>query len=526
MPFSANDEAQKEKIRAMHKALTNVEKNEEKLKEFVVENKLIDKHELKESHGRFDCLPKEVKLVIESLKFTHNLPEEMSLQAVLATINFATSAHYNLDPEFFGKGVTIPTNGYFIGLSPTGGTKSTIFKTVGKGVERFEDEERIRYQNQYATYELQHAIWKKQHDKIKNSKDAQNDITWIENELRLLGDEPESPIGSTYTVKTATRNGLIDVLDQVPFARLSSDEGGEFFSGHTMGNKTESNAQEMITTLSDLWSGGRIDRNTGMNRISIANRRFTMFFLLQHQMAKFINLPIYSQQGFMHRFLITHTDYWEMPDLDIKRLPKIKEEQEKLEPFHARIYELLKQQKPVKEGTIKELDLPIYKVDEDALDLASKYSNQLKAESRPNQVYEQWQGFTLRTLEHVLRLSANLACFEGKKSIDLRSVTAGVELFNFYLEQRISMEIGVDSRQDDLIQNADKFLSWFNNIDETKQGVTKAFITQRSPRWFQKNLTKSERDRILEELVDRSDLVLEIVGNKMTFKRKLVELVT
>ena len=521
-----NDDKQKDRLVAMKRALLGIEEKEEKLKEFVVENKLVDKHELKQSHGRFDCLPKEVKLVIESLKFTHNLPEEMSVQAVLATINFATSAHYNLDPEFFGKGVMIPTNGYFIGLSPTGGTKSTIFKTVGKGVERFEEDERIRYQNQYAVYELQHAIWKKQHDKIKNNKDAQSDITWIENEIRLLGPEPEAPIGSTYTVKTATRNGLIDVLNEVPFARLSSDEGGEFFSGHTMGNKTESNAQEMITTLSDLWSGGRIDRNTGMNRISIANRRFTMFFLLQHQMAKFINLPIYSQQGFMHRFLITHTDYWEMPDLDINRLPAIRLEQEKLEPFHERIYELLKQQKPLKEGTIKELDLPIFKVDEDALDLASQYSNQLKRESRLGQPYEQWQGFTLRTLEHVLRLSANLACFEGKKSIDLKSVTAGVELFNFYLHQRITLEIGVDSRQDDLIQNADKFLTWFNKTDETMEGVLKTFITQRSPRWFQKHLTKNERDRILEELVDRGDILLEMVGNKTTFKRKLVGLVT
>ena len=510
-----------EKLLAMKRALTNVEKNDEKLKEFVVENKLIDKHELKQSHGRFDCLPKEVKLVIESLKFTHNLPEEMSVQAVLATINFATSCHYNLDPEFFGKGVIIPTNGYFIGLSPTGGTKSTIFKTVSKGIERFEEEERIRYKSDFDVFQLQHAIWKRQHDKIKNSKEAQNDITWIQNELRLLGDEPEAPIGSTYTVKTATRNGLIDILNEVPFARLSSDEGGEFFSGHSMGNKTESNAQEMITTLSDLWSGGRIDRNTGMNRISIANRRFTMFFLLQHQMAKFINLPIYSQQGFMHRFLITHTDYWEMPDLDIKRLPAIRKEQEKLEPFHNRIYELLKQQKHFKEDSQRELDLPIFKVDEDALDLASQYSNQLKKESRSGQPYEQWQGFTLRTLEHVLRLSANLACFEGKKSIDLKSVTAGVELFNFYLEQRITLEIGVDSKQDDLIQNADKFLVWFNTADDTSSGVLKSWITQRSPRWFQKNLAKSERDRILEELVDRGEIVLDMVDTKTYFKRKV-----
>jgi hypothetical protein len=367
---------------------------------------------------------------------------------------------------------------------------------------------------------LQHAIWKKQHDKIRNSKEATTDIQWITDQLNQLGPEPEEPVGATYTVKTTTRNGLIDVLNQVPFARLSSDEGGEFFSGHAMGNKTESNAQEMITTLSDLWSGGRIDRITGLDRTQIANRRFTMFFLLQHEMAKFINLPIYSQQGFMHRFLITHTDYWEMPDLAFKRLPLLKEYQEKLEPFHQRIFELLTKQKHIKENTQKELNLPIYKVDDDAMELVSEYSNQLKRESRQGKIYEQWQGFTIRTLEHVLRLSANLACFENKPTIDLKSVTAGIELFNFYLEQRISLDIGVDSKFSDQVNNAQKFIMWFNQCEHTQDPVTKGWLTQHGPRWYQKNVSRQERNQLLEEVVDRGEIVMEIKNNITYFKRK------
>jgi hypothetical protein len=513
------EDKRKQDLKKLRESLTE---RQEKLDELFVEKKLVDQHELKDKSTRFNCLPKELKLAIESLKFTHNLPEEMSVQALLATVNFATSCHYNLDPEFFGKGIRVTTNGFFMTLAPTGGTKSTIFKTVSTGVERFEEEERIRFQTEYEAYQLQKAIYDKQHKKILNSKDAVNDVNWVQDQLNDLGEQPEEPIGSTYTVKTATRNGLIDVLSQVPFARISSDEGGEFFSGHAMGNKVESNAQEMITTLSDLWSGGKIDRNTGMDRTTIANRRFTMFFMLQHEMAKFINLPIYSQQGFMHRFLITHTDYWEMPDLDVTRLPQIKKEQEKLEPFHQRIYELLKQQKHFKEGTLKELDLPTYKVDEDALDLVSKYSNELKKESRPNGTYEQWQGFTLRTLEHVLILSANLACFEGKKSIDINSVSAGIELFEFYLQQRVTLDVGVESKFAEVIQNAERFLQWFEKKKETVEGVKKGFITQNAPRWYSKQLTRTERDRVLEELIDQGRIKVELMDNNSIFRRKSV----
>ena len=512
------EEDREEKLKAMRRALTNVEKNDEKLKEFIVENKLVDEHELQETHGRFDCLPKEAKLVIESLKFTHNLPEEMSVQAVLATINFATSCHYNLDPEFFGKGVTIPTNGFFIALSPTGGTKSTIFKTLSKGIDRFEEEERIRYANEISDYKILHGRWQNQMKKILNNTKDDFDVNQAINDL---GPEPELPVGSTYTISTATRNGLIDILAEVPFARISSDEGGEFFSGHAMGNKLESNAQEMITSLSALWSGANIARNTGIDRTQIANRRVTMFFMLQHEMAKFINLPIYSQQGFMHRFLITHTNYWEMPDLDIKRLPEIKKQQDKLEPFHQRIYELLKKQKHFKEGTNKELDLPIFKVDQDALDLVAQYSNQLKSDSKPGKIYEQWQGFTLRTLEHVLRLAANLACFENKSTIDLKSVTAGIELFNFYLEQRISLDVGVDSKFSDLVNNTHKFVMWFNQNKNTESDlVTKSWLTQRGPYWYQKQLSRLERNQLLEEVVDRGELHCEIVNGMTMFGRK------
>jgi len=517
MAFNTAEEEREKKLKILRDSLTQ---RQEKIEELFVEKKVVDEYEIKQP-TRFHTLPKEVNLCIEALKFTMDAPLELSLQALMATINFAASGHYDIDPIIFGKKKKVTTNEFFMNLAPSGGGKTTIYEIVNEGVDRFEQDERVRYAKEMSDYKILKARWTNMRDKIlKNTKD---DLTNIEQQMADLGLEPETPIGWQYTIPTGTRNFLINVLDEVPFARFASDEGGEFFNGHTMGGKETEKAMEMITSLSKLWSGGIINRGTGKKDdvAWIANRRLTMFFMLQPSMAKFLSMPIYTEQGFIHRFLITHCNEDEMPDIDIDRVPAIKEMYKQMEPFHNRIYELLKKQKHIKEGTTKELDLPYYAIEDDAFRLVQQYSNDLKRQSRTGEIYNDWKGFTKRTFEHVIRLSANLACFEGKESVDINSMAAGIELFEFYLQQRVTLVIGADSKFSSTLVNSDRFLNWFNKKTqtETELGVPKKWITQNAPEWFRKHLSRIERNQVIEELVDRGDLLLEIIDNKTIIKR-------
>lgn len=509
------EEDRKEKLKKLRESLTE---REDKLNELLVEKHLIDEFEVKNKDGKFHMLPKEIMLCIEALDHNMNAPLELSLQAIMATVNFATSAHYDVDPVIFGETKRVPISNYFMNLCPSGGGKTTIYDIVNKSVEKFEAEERIRYAKEMEDYKILHGRWQNKMKKILNNTKDDFDVNQA---IIDLGPEPESPLGWQYTIPTGTRNNVINVLNEVPFARLASDEGGEFFSGHTMGEKEGAKAKEMITTLSKIWSGGVINRGTGIkdDSIWIENRRLMMFFMLQPDMAKFLNTPIYSTQGFIHRFLITHCEEYEMPDISIDNLPNIKKEYQRMQPFHDRIYELLRLKKHFKEDKNKELELPYHKIEDDAFRLAEDYCNLLKRQARPGQPYYQWQPFVRRAFEHTIRLASNLACFERKETVDLNSMAGAIELFEFYLQQRVTLDIGVESKSADTIVNVIRFSEWFNKHPKTVDGQPKAWLSQSGPRWYTRDLSLHERNKILEEAVDRGEIKLEPRNNVTYFVR-------
>jgi hypothetical protein len=92
-----------------------------------------------------------------ALKEINNVPDEMAIQAILGTINFATQSLYNVDPVFFGGNMT-PTNEFFVALAPTAGMKSTVYKMLDAGIKRWEEDEKVRYNNELPNYRLAQAV--------------------------------------------------------------------------------------------------------------------------------------------------------------------------------------------------------------------------------------------------------------------------------------------------------------------------------------------------------------------------------
>jgi hypothetical protein len=516
MALTSQDMDKAAKLKALRQKINNtIEEKDKRLEDFFEEKNVDIEYDIKHKDTRFNVLPDHFLWCMDALEFTMNSPAELALQSLMAVTNFATSALYDIDPIIFGATKKVTTNEFFMDLTESGGGKTTIYDQLCAGITKFEDEERTRWAQEMEEYDILHKRWQTKKDKITRNTKDDFDITQA---LIDLGSEPQEPTGWQYTLPTGTRNYLIGILDKVPFARIASDEGAEFFNGHAMGGgDKESKAREMITSLSKLWSGGMINRGTGKKDdvAWIENRRLTMFFMLQPEMANFLTSPIYDSQGFIHRILITHCPEFEMPDIEYDRLPAVKEKYKQMQPFHDRIYELLKTPKKFKlvnyermEYSTTELDLPYFDIDKDAFKLASEYCNGVKRLSREGQPYYEWKKFTKRAFEHVIRLAANLACYEGKKSVDYKSMAAGIVLFDFYLEQRLTLELGADSRFEDQLKKAERILKWMKGRTEMKQGVSKSWLTQYGPYWWRKNTEKSERARIIEELQDRGDLVM------------------
>jgi hypothetical protein len=453
---------------------------------------------------RFTKLPEMIIDVLAAMKVIGNVPEELSIQSILGVINFAIHARYNIDPEFFG-GNHIPSSLFLLGLAKTGGIKSTTYKMLGKGIDRFEEDERVRYKALMDDYTLRLAIYERANKKkMASLKEEDLDDDFAMADFHRNNTPPTKPATINYRLNKATVNGVLEVLENQAYVGLFSSEAGDFFNSYAFQDgRNSSKALEMLTTLTNAWDGHYLEKATGEKQMKAYNRRFNMLFLLQAKMAEdFLGNNLYSDQGFIHRILITQCDYWDIPDLDIDRLPAIEEAKAELEPFHDRIYHLLKQPLTYKENSNLELDPHIMKIENKfAIRLLTDFSNKIKNDKSGK--YNDWAGFTARTFEHSLRLAATLAAFEMKVMIDKKSAEAAIELMEFYLEQRLGLEVGVKSRNPNQLTVADKVKSFIT----VKMGgrVLHNELTKKGPKAY-RDLTVEEREGVMGELISRGEV--------------------
>jgi len=471
-----------------------------------------------EQRLKFRYLTPLLQQTMLALKEINNVPDEMSIQAILGTMNFVTQSLYNVDPVFFGGNIT-PTNEYFVALAPTAGMKSTVYKMLDAGIKRWEEDEKVRHKNDMPNYELAHTVWKAEYNKLMKSMDSTDlqDKTRFDALVASLGPEPEPPRGISYRLATGTRNGVIDALTRVPFCGMSSSEAGEFFNGHSFRDgKNNAGGLEMISTLTNLWDGHGIEKNTGMESVKLNNRRFTMLFLLQKAMAKdWLGNSVYSEQGFVHRLLITHCDYWAVPDLDVARIPEIQRSQRRLQPFHDRIYQLLSQPRRTDPDWPLELVLPTITMTPEAIQLLSAFANEIKRKQSTE--FALFQGFCGRLYEHAVRLAAMLAIFDSASHIEIQHAQAAVELAYFYLEQRMSLDLGASSRYQSQVDVAEKLTEHI--IARISAGVVidKGWLNRKSPLYF-RGLSRDEREKIVQEIHSRGRLCLVKIDKATHFE--------
>jgi hypothetical protein len=93
-----------------------------------------------------DKLPIEMQDAIEGVRQASNIPTKLCLISILAFANIAANRLYDCDPDFFNPH---PSSKYFVALQERSGGKSTIFSILGKGVQKWIDEQMPRYSEQH-----------------------------------------------------------------------------------------------------------------------------------------------------------------------------------------------------------------------------------------------------------------------------------------------------------------------------------------------------------------------------------------
>jgi Protein of unknown function (DUF3987) len=450
---------------------------------------------------RFNRLPPLMRTAIQTLQELHNTPDALAMPAVLGVVNLAVMPHYKIDSILFGE---IPLSLFILSMLPTGMRKSTNYNEVSVGIQRFEDQRWSNLKDESVRVKIETSLYKKA--LIKYEKDLESHA----NAVQIPGNITVAPVPpqevrpqetANYRLKKATLNGIIDQLRGQAFVGLFSAEAGEMFNSHSFqgGRQDQSRSIEMSAALTSMWDGTVIERQTGIreNNVRLHNRAVNMMFFLQEETIRdFLNNPMYSSQGFVHRILITQAERTADPatDLTDAGMEEIARIRAQLDPFHDHIEHLIARPLHMHADRSFELDRHTISVSLEAREVFEHYINGNK--HRAHGDLRNWAGFAERLYEHALRIAGTLAAFEQRITVDQNCALAAVDLMDYFTEQRLNLELGISTRNPQQATSTRRLLEWMQQ---------KAFVgTNRElgqyVKWFG-SLTREERDAILEELV-------------------------
>lgn len=484
-------------------------------------------------------LPQLMRDAMLILKELHNTPPEMAVLGVLGVANLAAQAHYDVDSIHYG---IRPISLFLLGMAPTGATKSTVFSDLMKGIRDYEEEQRVLLNNDQARFDLEDEIYRKQKAKAINEemrktprdrlKEDYPQPEEAKEKLKALfegrGFKPiaPKPVAPTlgpnvaaitlptppvpvrtadYTISKATLNGIIDNLKKQHMIGLFSSEAGEFFNSHSFqgANGDNSKAIEMSAGLTSMWDGSRIEKTTQIESVRLYNRRVNMLFLLQEAtIRRFMSNPMYSEQGFVHRILLTHCDYFELPKKDssaanIKRLQRLRDQ---LSGFHDRIKQIISKPPRIKEGQHFEVEPEIMVMTEESACLLDDWAN--GATERADSDMKEWAGFMARIHEHAIRIAATLAAFDLSNRIQKQHMLGTIDLMNFFIAQRKSLRFEMASSNAMQVSTAQRLVEW---IREKDFDDTLRVFRQHAPCGYG-SLSNPEREKLLAEMVSTGDV--------------------
>ena len=184
-------------------------------------------------------LPYQMVDAIEVLEELHNAPFELSLQAVLAVANFAAQKHYDVETYLFG---IIPISEFFIALAHSGGAKSTIYKELMQGIQRFDEENRRRYKTDLERFQVLDTVY---NNKIKRAKILKDEDKMERRLEELIENCPHKPIGIKHLIDNPTLNGIAKAFEEVPDVGLFTAEAGVFLN--SWGFQDQQRGMEMAT---------------------------------------------------------------------------------------------------------------------------------------------------------------------------------------------------------------------------------------------------------------------------------------
>ncbi|MCB4862549.1 DUF3987 domain-containing protein [Sphingobium sp. PNB] len=451
---------------------------------------------------KFENLPSTIKELASAIKDQSNTPYEQTVTIALGLMSFAVQGRYAIDTQHFGNPIR-PLCLYTMALVPSGGMKSEIFSMLSRASSAYEDEMVKKAVEEEQIYQDKLEIWTKEKASAMKEKDA---ITRDKMLVKLNASKPERPKIGRRIFETVSSAGLFNVLENTHYsAAIVTPEAGSFLGSH--GFTSDDVVMSFLANLNKMWSGEKVERNTGAGSTHLHNRLLSMSLISQKQtLVSLANNPLFEQTGFSARFLVTEVEQYRKPRESIRggdRLAKTARQNRCVDEFNRKMDQHLRA------GLIYETDggndrlslIPV-RLEEDAFADYDDWQIGEAGDLRDGYDHPYFE----KLLEHALRIAAVLATFDGHVTVPMAYWQAGKELALYYGDQWLGFDGGSTIVANKIVIAANDVIAYVkrNGLKEFTMTTVKTLQSLRA-------LDGTEKQKVKDELASRDDICAVVV---------------
>lgn len=385
---------------------------------------------------------------------------------------------------------SMPTSLNILALADSGDRKSTAYRLAYHVINKLNQVLEQSYERQQK--ELQETI---AGATGADKKGAEITLDKLQNPSELLS-------GGTFE---AVQGNFIRGLSS---ASWTTDEGGQFFGGHSMQSETRANALGGFIQFFDSGSGKRlVARSNAEGSGTYRNRRLTIFLMAQEfTVRESLKDPLFSNQGFLPRFLLGTAESkagTRLVDLEAIKNPK-KQSLPALKAYWARCKEILSSPSTACTETaeIKNAGMPL---SDDALEGWASYYNMVEAQLHSLGDYAHVKPFASRSAEIAARLATIFTFFDGKQVVDAEAMNSAVKVAYYSLKEwlRYTTESTTSTPE----QEALEFIKWLQDKPdrlEKWRSFTASDASRNAPAKFRGQKGKRLREQLLKTLIEHN----------------------
>ncbi|MEI2771848.1 MAG: YfjI family protein [Candidatus Competibacter sp.] len=411
---------------------------------------------------------------LEAIRSTVQAPVPLIAQSLLGAAALAAQPHANVIID----GRVMPISLFMITIGASGERKTGVDTLVLKPIQARQRELVDAHQAALTDHKIASRIWEQAEaaaikEKVVDLSKVREGRRAKAEALKELGDQPpEPPLLPNLLVGDPTSEGLFKLFaNGQPSLSLFSDEGALFVGGHAMARDAR---LRTIGALSKLWDGRPLDRVRGGDGASILyDRRLSLHLMMQPLVAaELFNDPIYADQGFLARVLLSWPDSTAGTRLYVNADPY---QDARVGRYWRALTDLLYRPPSLREGTRNELIPRPLPLSPSAKAEWVTYFDGIEAMLGEGGKLESIRGFASKAAEHAARLSGVLALIADPNAaeIDQVHIQSGIWLMDHYLTETLRIQDAGIADPD--LQLAQRLLEWLHGLGEAHTYLAKVY---------------------------------------------------